>query len=212
MYHTCANVNGTIDPWGVPCESVPSDGTPHCYGFESDQDKDKFGVCILDEESLTSWALFGNENASEYVRIFYADRDCRILRAPKLNEFSSLIEPRYGASSCQMWQATHVERPPQKPVSGCADVTEDDVDKKVWIQHQYWVVEIPEPTSPPKCLDANPTWECNMWADLGMCPLSGNHCLKSCGCCNDASNCSFGNNQNVEEVASSLGLNIFAPP
>jgi len=210
VYHTCANDNGTIDAWGVPCESAPSDGTPSCSGPESDQDEDRFGVCVLDDESLTSWAIFGNENVTEFVRVFYADRDCKVLQAPSFRRFTSLIEPLYGANSCQMWKSTHEERPASKSISSCAEVTEDEVDKEVRITRQYWVVDIPEQMSHPQCMDANPTWECSMWVDLGMCPLSGNHCLKSCGCCNDASNCSFGNNQNVEDVASSLGLHVFA--
>jgi len=213
--HMC---NGASDPWGVPCAAAPLVGTPKCSQVpdHDDLDKQQFGVCIMVEydNGARSWTAVGNEHGTEFAAIYYADKDCKILAPFRPTTFQPTIERR-DTPSCEMWAKVNQERRISPDVDSCAEAQNSTPywTGAVQVRQRWWDVEIPtasDPDDPPECVDANAGWWCDDVVKRGQCAESSIHCLKSCGCCGNQSNCGFDDNRSLEEVAVSLGLNIFA--
>jgi len=213
--HVC---NGGSDPFGIPCAAAPLVGAPKCNedpDYQPHLQKQQFGVCIMLEHSTEarSFAAVGNEHGTEFATIYYADKDCKILSPFEPTTFQATIERR-NTSTCEMWAQIVEGRGRITPeVSSCAEAqnSSDYWTGCVWTRQQWWEVEIPTPTADqPECTDANAGWWCDDIVKHGQCAESGIHCLKSCGCCSNQSNCNFDDKRSLEEVAVSLGLNIFA--
>jgi len=213
--HSC---NGSSDPFGVPCVATPMVGSPICKldtDSEEHFEKIPFGVCVMLEygNHVRSWAAVANEHGTEFATIYYADKDCKILAPFQPTVFQPTIERR-STPTCEMWAVIFEDKgriPPE--VSSCAEAQTSSPywTGAVQVRQWWWDVEIPTPTSdPPECVDANVDWWCDDVVERGQCAESSIHCLKSCGCCHNQSNCGFSDKPSLEEVAVSLGLNIFA--